>query len=229
MARLSGTCLLLLLFTFLLQGKTAQQTEVYRMMTKVANWQFENFEEQVKRGSRYKDSHTYWAWTNATLYVGMFEWAVLSKEDKYMDFLISVAEKNAYAPGPDIYHADDICVSQLYLSLFERFQDSAMIKPTLSRMDYILSNRKWSSLDFTEKGNQQRWSWCDALFMAPPVYAQAAKITGNKSYLNFMDEEFKATYDSLYDYNEKLFYRDSRFKTRKEANGAKIFWGRGNG
>lgn len=44
-----------------------------------------------------------------------------------------------------------------------------------------------------------------------------------------MEEEFKVTYDTLYDKNEKLFFRDTRFKTRKEANGEKIFWGRGNG
>ena len=34
---------------------------------------------------------------------------------------------------------------------------------------------------------------------------------------------------SLYDKDEDLFYRDSRYIGQKEANGKKVFWGRGNG
>lgn len=41
--------------------------------------------------------------------------------------------------------------------------------------------------------------------------------------------EFKATTDYLYDKEEDLYYRDSNYFTKKEANGAKVFWGRGNG
>lgn len=44
-----------------------------------------------------------------------------------------------------------------------------------------------------------------------------------------MNKEYKATYDLLFDKDERLFYRDSRYLTQKEANGAKVFWGRGNG
>lgn len=45
----------------------------------------------------------------------------------------------------------------------------------------------------------------------------------------FADTEFKATYNHLYDKDEKLFFRDSRYFGQKEANGKKVFWGRGNG
>jgi rhamnogalacturonyl hydrolase YesR len=202
---------------------------IYNQMQKVADWQLANFEDQVKTGSRYKDSHAYWAWTNGALYLGMLDWANMSKDDKYIQFLKAIGEKEGYKPGPDVYHADDICVNQTYLELFAKYNDSAMVKPTLERMDYILANRHFGDLEFTRPGNQLRWSWCDALFMAPPAYARAYRITGNIKYLNFMDEEFKVTYDTLYDHAEKLFYRDTRYKTQREANGEKIFWGRGNG
>ena len=74
-----------------------------------------------------------------------------------------------------------------------------------------------------------RWSWCDALFMAPPVYGQLNKLYPEKNYLDFMDREFKEATDSLYDKDAKLYYRDRRYIPRKEKNGEKVFWGRGNG
>jgi rhamnogalacturonyl hydrolase YesR len=33
----------------------------------------------------------------------------------------------------------------------------------------------------------------------------------------------------LYSKEDHLFFRDTRYKTMKEANGQKVFWGRGNG
>ena len=47
--------------------------------------------------------------------------------------------------------------------------------------------------------------------------------------MHFADSEFRATYNHLYDKDEDLFYRDSRYIGQKEANGKKVFWGRGNG
>ena len=47
--------------------------------------------------------------------------------------------------------------------------------------------------------------------------------------LGFMDKEYKETCNLLYNKEEKLFTRDWSFLERKEANGKKVFWGRGNG
>ena len=208
---------------------TLQKKEIYQSMQKVADWQVNHFEDQVKAGTQHKNSHAYWSWTNGAMYLGMLDWAQLSHDETYFSFLKSIGEKEAFTPGPNLFHADDICVSQLYLELFARYKDSAMIKPTLKRMDFVLANRPTGNLDFTRKGNSTRWSWCDALFMAPPAYARASRITGEGKYLDFMNEEFKVTYDTLYDCSQKLFFRDTRYKTMKEANGENIYWGRGNG
>jgi len=37
------------------------------------------------------------------------------------------------------------------------------------------------------------------------------------------------TTDYLYDKEERLYYRDSRYFEQRESNGAKVFWSRGNG
>jgi unsaturated rhamnogalacturonyl hydrolase len=202
---------------------------ILKSLKRVSDWELTHFEEKVKLGSIYENSHTYWAWTNGSMYIGMLDWARLSKDKKYLQFLKTIGEKTGFKPGPNLYHADDICVSQLYLELFAIYKDSSMIKPTLERMNFVLTHRSYNKLDYSLPENGYRWSWCDALFMAPAAYARASRITGDRKYVNFMDQEFKVTYDTLFDHSQSLFFRDIRYKTQKEANGEKIFWGRGNG
>ncbi len=61
--------------------------------------------------------------------------------------------------------------------------------------------------------------------MAPPVYAKLYMLTGEKKYIKFMNREYKATYDYLFDKEENLFYRDWRYFDKCEANGKKVFLG----
>jgi rhamnogalacturonyl hydrolase YesR len=104
-----------------------------------------------------------------------------------------------------------------------------MIQPVMERAFYVASHPSKAPLLITDPKGTERWSWCDALFMAPPVYAALYKITGEQVYLNYLNNEYKECVDSLYDREEKLFYRDKTCIPRREKNGAKQFWGRGNG
>jgi unsaturated rhamnogalacturonyl hydrolase len=76
---------------------------------------------------------------------------------------------------------------------------------------------------------QLPWYWCDALFMAPPAWARMYKATGDIAYLDYVDREWWATSGRLYDHQEHLYFRDARYLNRKQANGKRIFWSRGNG
>jgi len=105
-----------------------------------------------------------------------------------------------------------------------------MFYPTQARTEWVInhpsiSNFKHGGGDVTS----ERWTWCDALFMAPPVYVQMYNLTGDAKYLDFFDREYHMTYNLLYDQKEHLFFRDHRYFDQKEKNGEKIFWGRGNG
>jgi rhamnogalacturonyl hydrolase YesR len=73
------------------------------------------------------------------------------------------------------------------------------------------------------------WWWCDALFMAPPVWTGLAHATGEHKYLDFVNREWWRTSARLYDPEQHLFYRDASFFPLREANGKKVFWSRGNG
>lgn len=210
-------------------GNPVPPAQSLAVMQRVADWQMAHFEEQTNRVYTWPNDHKRWAWTNGTLYVGLAAYATLTSQEKIWQFLKTICQQESWKPGPNLYHADDICVGQAYAELFRKYGDSSMIKPTVERARFVMNNPKSTPLDFTIPHNQDRWSWCDALFMAPTVYARLGKLTGDERLIRFMDSEFWATYDTLFNEQDHLFFRDTRYKTKQEANGKNVYWGRGNG
>lgn len=212
--------------SFLAQAQFSK-TDTKEVMKRVADWQIAN----PGKGNEHSDLD----WTNATLYIGMLDWAELAeKEDgnkSYYDWLMKIGRKNHFQMGKWMYHADFIAVGQPFIDLYIKYKNEKMIMPVKARANWVVENVPQVSLelDYAKSETLDRWSWCDALFMAPPVYAKLYALTGEKKYIKFMDKEYKATYDFLFDKEENLFYRDRRYFEKKEANGQKVFWGRGNG
>ena len=204
-----------------LSGKL-RRPAVYQAMEKVADWQLNT-----------PLQHELTDWTNGALYKGMVEWAKIAESQKYYDWLYQVGEKTNWQLGQRKYLADDHAVGMMYLEMYRKYHEKKMLQPTEERLDSIMKHPSHASIkNFSyEKGNNctDRWSWCDALFMGPTVWATMANVTGNKKYLKFMTKEYKATSDYLFDTKEDLYYRDDRYFDQREANGQKIFWGRGNG
>lgn len=188
-------------------------------MKQVADWQLE---QPMKRG---KDDD----WTYGALYTGMMALSQIADSTKYHDAMVEMGRRHGWKPASRVYHADDHCVCQTYLELYLQDRDPAMLGPTRERFDHILSHPSTNSLQFTTKGATDRWSWCDALFMGPPTWLRLYSATGDRRYLDFMDREWRATSDYLYDAEEHLYFRDSTYFEKREANGKKIFWSRGNG
>lgn len=217
----------IVLFTFIysvffnpiLLGKNKNQQD-REILAHVAQWQIDH---------HYKSRHHNLDWTNGALYVGMIELANFTEDQQYFDFLTEIGNRNRWDLLDRIYHADDLTVGQMYVKMYQKFKDPKMIKITKDRLDYIVDNPSKARLWLGAEKWSERWSWCDALFMAPPVYAAMYNIHSEDKYLDFMDREFKECVDSLYDQKDHLFYRDRRFIGKKEKNGEKVFWGRGNG
>ena len=76
---------------------------------------------------------------------------------------------------------------------------------------------------------RERWTWIDALFMGAPVWIHMAQATGDERYLEFGDHEFWASFDTFWDADESLLYRDRRYMSMRDEGGHKVFWSRGNG
>jgi rhamnogalacturonyl hydrolase YesR len=201
-------------------------SEVKQIMEKVADWQIDHFNEAY---SGKKEPHHPLHWTNGALYVGMVKLAELKGGDNtYYSWLKDIGTAHEWKLHDRIYHADDHTVGQMYIELYHKYKDENMIKPTIDQFDFIMYHPSQSVLNWRTPFHQDRWNWCDALFMSPPVWAKLYNVTGEKNYLDFMMEEYKATTDFLFDKKESLFYRDERYFTR-EDNGTKVFWSRGNG
>ncbi len=195
--------------------------EIKKIMARVADWQIANPPK-----SSY--DHAPDRWTMGALYVGMYPWSQIDGDDKYLNYLKAQSETNGWKLGPAQHYADDHCVGALYLELYHKEKDPRMIAVLKAQFDEIIQKqpKKAKPADAPWQGP---WSWCDALFMAPPVWAGLSAATGDLRYLDYMDKEWWSTSDHLYDKEEHLYFRDSNFFDKKEANGKKVFWGRGNG
>lgn len=167
-------------------------------------------------------------WRAGVLYVGMFDWAATTGNKERFKFLTDQFNLEKWQLGNRMYHADDLCVGQAYLDMYARFGKEQMLVPTRARLEWIVAHPPGPNIDNT-KGSSDRWWWCDALYMAPPVFARLWTLTGDEAFMEFAHREYQAACGQLYDKEERLFFRDSKSIPRREANGRKVFWSRGNG
>ena len=131
---------------------------VLDVMERVADWQL-----------AHPSQHPTTDWTQGAGYAGMMALADISPHPRFTAAMLSMGQKNGWQLGPNPYHADDHVVGQTYAELYFKFHDPKMIAPMRARFDDILANPHDGTMEFTVPGNQDRWSWCDALFMAPPA------------------------------------------------------------
>lgn len=170
------------------------------------------------------------AWQCAPFWLGLLASAeVLPRGEYYREVVLHRAESARWQPGPRRLHADDHAVTQSYFALYERSRDPRTVQPSLACFDEMARHPQAESLEFHKDKREHSWVWCDALFMSAPALAMAGHATGNASYWTTLDRRWWQTAAYLQDPRERLFYRDSRFFTKREANGSPVFWSRGNG
>jgi len=172
------------------------------------------------------------SWLLGAENAGMMALAGISGDAKYREAMRAAGEANGWRPGPLFYDADDHCVGQAYTELYFLYRENRMIAPLRERFDAILAKPPdVPGLEFTkaESRDRKNWSWCDSLFMGPPAWMRLYAATDDERYLDFAVTNWWRTTDYLYDKDEHLFFRDSTFFKKREANGQKVFWSRGNG
>lgn len=186
------------------------RADVGKAMKLVADWQLGRMPAEAQ-----------YDWTWAALYDGFMGVPDSIAGDKYKQAMLDLANKLNWQPGPRVEHADDQAVGQMFMEQYFIHKDPKMMDPMRARLDEEIAT--------PDNPSKPLWWWCDALFMAPPVFADMAKATGDKKYLDFMDREWKITTDLLYDKNKHLYSRDASYLDKHEKNGEKLFWSRGNG
>jgi len=194
-------------------------------LRRVADWQLAN-----PSGTSIHD------WVIAPLYDGLIRAAFTTGDARYLAAVVELGHQANWAPGPRLYMADDHAVGHAWLDIhLIDPSHKERLAPVKERFDYVIDHPITIPLSFADRARNQgvapedRWSWCDALYMAPPTLARLYSATGDKKYLAFLDQEFRFTYDTLWDPEVKLFYRDDRFFDKRTPKGKKVFWSRGNG
>lgn len=168
-------------------------------------------------------------WTVAPLLIGLLDYAEASGNPLPSDWVKGVGESLKWQMGPRKGMADDVAVGQAFLQLYEKERKRAMIGPVKDWITAFAQRPHNESMEWKNGIEGRQMAWCDALFMGPPAIAQLARITRDQALMDRTVGLWWKTSDYLYDPKEKLMFRDSRYFTKKEANGQKVFWSRGNG
>ncbi len=206
-----------------LHAAPPEPAAVLATMEKVASWQLAN-----------PGKHKTWDWTQAALFTGIMAVDGVSPSPQYRAAMLAAGATNEWKPGPRLYHGDDHAVGMMYLELFEQLREPHLIAGIRAQFDQVIAAPDRRPLAGPlhagkNKLEPMRWWWCDALFMGPPTLARLYAATGDTKYRDFLVQEWKATSDFLFDQEEHLYFRDSTYFPKREANGRKIFWSRGNG
>jgi len=193
---------------------------IAKAMRKVGDW-------QIHRSQPYFSQD----WTYAALYRGVLAASNSLPDAGYRDAMAGVGKKFGWQMGPRITVADDQAIGKTYLDLYRKYHASEMLAPTREQLNKVmkLPDVCTEGCPTFADAHTPVWWWADALFMAPPVWADLYRATGNISYLNYMDHEWWVTSRLLYDPKIHFFTRDASYLNKHEPNGQKIFWCRGNG
>lgn len=194
------------------------------IMHKVAYWQIDSIHHKGWR-------HPELTWTNGALFSGLMAYSLQADDSNIIYFLKNIGHEYNWQLNHSTrrYHADYYCVGQTYAKLYDIYHDPRMIADLRALADTLIARPHTESLEWKNNIGLREWAWCDALFMGPPSLAALAHSTGDLKYLDLVDKLWWKTADYLYDPKEHLFFRDGSFLHKKEKNGQKVFWSRGNG
>lgn len=200
-------------------------TQIKQIMHEVADWQLVS--------PRYNTGMlTATNWHYGAFYVGLRALYEMEEESRYKDELINIGQAYDWQLMDDIFHADRLAVVDNWAWLYTLENDPYMVDKSQWALDIHLAQnyKKLTDVRFKKSPYKHHWwTWCDALFMAPPSFVEMWKVTGEEKYLDYMSEQWWKTSDYLYSEQDSLFFRDDRFFEKRSENDKKIFWSRGNG
>ncbi|MDR7331208.1 glycoside hydrolase family 88 protein [Roseateles asaccharophilus] len=179
-----------------------------------------------------------WAfWNVAAYHTGNLEAWRATGNDKYLRYTQAWAEQNqwqgakstdkaawkySYGETDDYVLFGDwqICF-QVYADLYQLDgKDPRKIARAREVMEYQMATAR-----------NDYWWWADGLYMVMPVMTKLYKATGNRQYLDKLNEYYRYANSIMYDEAEGLYYRDAKYvyPKHKSVNGKKDFWARGDG
>ena len=190
-----------------------ERAAIEKALRKVADWQLARSQPHWDR-----------IWTSSVMYSGFMAASEATGDPKYRNAMFEMSKHFDWQLRSRMPDADDQSIGQTYLELYFQDKRASYISKTRMELDDLIGLK-------TVRAGDPRlpWWWCDALFMAPPVWAKMYKAAGERKYLDYVHAQWKATSELLYDKTEHLYARDASYINKREPNGKKMFWSRGEG
>jgi unsaturated rhamnogalacturonyl hydrolase len=162
----------------------------------------------LTRKEEYRAYSTAWAEHNA--------WRGAASDDR-------AAWKYSYGETPEhVLFGDWQVCFQTYADLYELDgrRDARRIARAREVMEYQMGTAR-----------SDYWWWADGLYMVMPVMTKLYRATGERRYLDKLQEYFIYADQLMHDAEAGLYYRDAKYiyPKHRAANGGKDFWARGDG
>jgi rhamnogalacturonyl hydrolase YesR len=190
-------------------GDAGPRPDVVASMEKVADWQIAQLGTSTAK-----------TWIESVFYAGLMAAYRTTGQTRYLDAVTSWGGANQWGLLSPQTNADNECAGQAYLEAYEVQMVPVEIAATRTALDGLVAS---------PQQGRSLWWWCDALFMAPAVFAKLGAATSQTSYVDAMDTMWWDTTAYLQDQGSHLFWRDSSFFGQTCPNGQNMFWSRGNG
>ena len=183
---------------------------VPELMRQVCNWQLQHPSDRINDASE--------TWERAVFYTGVMTTYRTTRDTTFLLAARQWSQQHNFETGPRKLHGDDHVIGQVYLELYDEYQDPRMIQDVALTFDNLMQ--------YSQRGKKV-WNWCDGLFMAPPALAHLAEVTQNDQYLQYLDTMWWDTHDLLYSQEHHLFFRDNRYLDSARQHRRTLFWSRG--
>lgn len=202
-----------------LNATPVSRKSVLETACKAADWQLNN-----------PNKTSMLDWVQGPFINGLMAIGNLPGGKKYIKAVHKIGVSEKWGVINTQWKANDHCTPQSWIEMFEIKKKQVMIDAIRTELDQIIEivSKQDDELEFRKKNNM-KWSWCDALYMAPPTFSRMGKVTGEQKYYDFLHQWWWKVSSFYYDKEEHLYFRDENFFSRRELNGAKVFWSRGNG
>ena len=164
-------------------------------------------------------------WTRAVYYEGLMALYDIDPQQRYLDYTDRWGNYHQWTArgGINETNADNQCCQQVYIDRHVQSGGKKDLSKVKANLDHQLAT-----------GDHTYWTWIDAIQMAMPVHAKYAKLTGDRSYLDYAMASYRWSRDTLagglFNKKEGLWWRDKDYvPPYKEQDGKNCYWSRGNG
>ncbi|MCQ2221278.1 MAG: glycoside hydrolase family 88 protein [Prevotella sp.] len=203
----------------------AQSASEVLEAAKRANTYFMHKYEDPTQPSFVKRARPSNLWTRAVYYEGIMALNEIDPQQAYLDYVDRWGAFHKWGPrnGNETVDADNQCCFQTYIMRYNQVGGEEKLANIRKNFDHQIAC-----------GTNQDWTWIDAIQMAMPAFAEFAKTTGERKYLDYAIRSYTWTRDTLagglFNKPEGLWWRDKNFVAPyKEKDGQNCYWSRGNG